>query len=215
MDRQKAQEALRWDAHPLLLVRLLEDLPDQSDDPEQQWYSWDGPTLWHALEKAWGQRPSPAACETIQAVKTCLASTAPWTDPWLFGHIAVALAAVTDLEHDAHPTPGQCLFAVECMDLIDTTVPFGDPVRRYQAACLLAGGIVWVGAPLTKTDYYLRGYDHRARARAVYHSFARGMTPPIDDDDPGDVAGVRWWVARQWASQRHQHHIFSYEDKVE
>ena len=204
-DRRAIQTALRTDAHPLFFYRLLTDLPDSPP-----WYGWAPETIRSELTRVYGCAPSAAAMDTIAALQTCLLDRRPWKNPHLFGHVAVGLAAVADLTHNAQPTPGQCLLAVWCMQQIDDKTAFSEEVRRYQAAVLLYGGIVWAGDPLTAADFYLRGYPHRPRARRTFQALVQGIDPGVDDDDPGRVSGAKWWAAYAWANQRNTTLI--YED---
>jgi len=194
----------------MFFFEVLEALPNQNhSDIEDTWYGWDPDSMWVALQDEHGQYPSEAARDTMNALKSCLTSTAPWEQASIFGHVACGLAAVADLEHVPHPTAGQCIFAVHVMNEIEER-SFGEDVVRFWAAVLVDAGIVWAGEPLAAANpllSHLPGHKQAPRLLA-------NPEQELGDDDPAEVSAAKWSAAHIWAGMRDENGIYD-EDPIE
>lgn len=205
------KQAFRLDAHPLTMYHLLDR--DEFNDIEEGWLWWDPDTLWFEIEKVFGIAPSPAARETISALKACIVTRAPWNDAWIFSNVAVALAGgVADLERLQRPTAGQIIFALGVMRRVDDDEPFDESVVRFQAACCQDQGLIYVGDVIAGSDVFLAELneaDERERARTTHQALLSAPDDTdVDDDDAGQVAGAKLYVAQRWAKGLDQQRIF-------
>ena len=169
------KQAFRLDAHPLTMFHLLDD---QFGDVEDGWLWWDPDTIWHEIQAVYGVEPSIAARETINALKACLVTKAPWNDAWIFSNVVVALSGgVSDLERVQYPTVGQLLFALDIMQRIDEQEPFDESVVLFQAACCHAHGVVYADGPLQEADKVLAEWDLMASDRPTAPCRAAATSP--------------------------------------
>ena len=199
-------EAFTKDAHPLVFSHLL------MDTFEAEWVFWDPETTWLEVKETWKVDPSPQARDTINALRTCLVAETPWVYPRVFGLVCTAFNhGVADFSVQAQPSLGQILFTVRLLKQIDDEQTL-DVALDYQIAqWAFAQGAAWLGTELAGADALLAPLAPQLRG-SIPGLLAGWPTSleelDIDEDDPAQMAALKWRLAEVYADQQEEMRIY-------
>lgn len=113
------------------------------------WFSWETPTIYQEIQRAFSSQISEHSRSKIQAVKTIHVSDAVWTSWQVFEKVVQALNGnIPKWEFMQAPSLDQLYAGIDIIDALRRET-YNDEVKAYMAAAVLNEDVFFVPPPLS------------------------------------------------------------------